>query len=291
VFSPLPALPGVEHRFLDLPTGVRVHVAEAGRADAPAVLALHGWPQHWWMWRRVIGLLGDDLRIVAPDLRGFGWSGQPADGDFAKERLVDDALALLDALGLERVHVMGHDWGGWVAILLGLRAPERLHTALLLGIAHPWQPRTTAALNAWRLAYQLPIAAPLLGPAFTRDGRLIRAYMRAGWGDMSTWDEDAAGLYLAAFADPGRARASSLMYRTFLTREIAPQLTGAFAGRRLTMPTRLLFGRRDPLGTAFAEGLERHGDDAAVEIVPGCGHFVPEERPELVARRALELFR
>jgi rfaE bifunctional protein nucleotidyltransferase chain/domain len=88
---PLPELPGVEHVELDLPTGVRVHVALAGPPDAPPVLALHGWPQHWWCWRRVIERLGGAVRIACPDLRGLGWSGWPDDGDFTKPRLADDA--------------------------------------------------------------------------------------------------------------------------------------------------------------------------------------------------------
>jgi pimeloyl-ACP methyl ester carboxylesterase len=60
-------------------------------------------------------------------------------------------------------------------------------------------------------------------------------------------------------------------------------------GRRLQVPTRLLFGERDPLGTAMAAGLERHGDDARVQFLDGCGHFVPEERPEAVAAAAREV--
>ena len=75
---PLPALPGVRHAHHQLPTGVRLHVAEAGDAAAPAVLAVHGWPQHWWMWRGVIPALAERHRVICPDLRGFGWSGQPA---------------------------------------------------------------------------------------------------------------------------------------------------------------------------------------------------------------------
>src|SRR5688572_10298658 len=96
--APPPPLPGVTHRFLDLDTGVRLHVAEAGPRDATPVLALHGWPQHWWAWRRVIPLLSGEYRLIAPDLRGFGWSEHPADGDFTKQRMADDAVALLDAL-------------------------------------------------------------------------------------------------------------------------------------------------------------------------------------------------
>ena len=110
---PLPDVPGVRHAHHDLPTGVRVHVAEAGPADGPPVLCLHGWPQHWLIWRGVIGELQDSHRLICPDLRGHGWSGWPQDGDFRKARLADDALALLDALGIERADVIGHDWGGW----------------------------------------------------------------------------------------------------------------------------------------------------------------------------------
>ena len=64
---------------------------------------MHGWPQHWWLWRDVLPVLAATHRVICPDLRGFGWSGQPADGDFAKDRLADDMLALLDVLGLDRV--------------------------------------------------------------------------------------------------------------------------------------------------------------------------------------------
>ena len=63
---PLPELPGVRHRTLHLPTGVRVHLAEAGPEDAPPVLCLHGWPQHWWIWRRVIPLLDGEYRLAVP---------------------------------------------------------------------------------------------------------------------------------------------------------------------------------------------------------------------------------
>src|SRR5262245_64493924 len=102
---PIPSIEGVEHTFHEIPTGVRIHVAAIGPRDAPAVLALHGWPQHWWVWRDVMRALETELRIVAPDMRGFGWSGWPADGDFRKQRVADDALALLDALGLEQVRL------------------------------------------------------------------------------------------------------------------------------------------------------------------------------------------
>src|SRR5829696_4652468 len=177
---PLPDVPGVRHTHHELPTGVRVHVAEAGPADGRPVLCL----------------------------RGHGWSGWPEDGDFRKARLADDALALLDALGIERADVIGHDWGGWTGLLLGITAPERVRSLLALSVLHPWQPRLTAARNAWRFAYQLPLATPLLGERLVRTEGFIRRVVRSGWSDKSTWDEESTRSYEATMRTPEGAKAS-----------------------------------------------------------------------------------
>src|SRR4051794_2455046 len=109
----MPEVAGVTHRDVDV-GGVRLHVAEAG--EGPPLLLLHGWPQHWWCWRYVIGELATTHRVIAPDLRGFGWSDAPP-GDYAKATFAADVLALMDAEGLDRVRVIGHDWGGYTAFL------------------------------------------------------------------------------------------------------------------------------------------------------------------------------
>jgi pimeloyl-ACP methyl ester carboxylesterase len=278
-----PDLPGVAHVFHDLPTGVRVHVAIAGAADAPAVLALHGFPQHWWMWRRVIPLLAPELRVLAMDLRGLGWSSQPANGaDFRKRRIAEDAVALLDVLGIERALLLGHDWGGWAAFLAVTAAPERFTGLVAAGIAHPWQPVATALRALPRLVYQPPLAAPGLGPRIIR--HVVPMLLRGAWGDSSTYDRGAEEVYAARYREPERAAAASRLYRDFLRHEIGRTRAG-----RLTVPARLLHGTRDPLGTALARGLERHGDDARTILLEGCGHFVPEERPEAVAAAVDEL--
>ena len=157
-----PALPGVEHRFHALSTGVRAHVAHAGPEDAPPLVLLHGFPQHWYCWRKVIPLLSADFRILAMDTRGLGWSG-PA-GDYRKARIAEDAVALLDDLGIERAGLAGHDWGGWAGFLAVLRAPERWTGYVAAGVAHPWQPPERMLRALPRLAYQPPLAMPLLGP-------------------------------------------------------------------------------------------------------------------------------
>ncbi len=276
----MPEVPGVEHSHHDLATGVRVHLASAGPIDAPPVLCLHGWPQHWWSWRHVIGELAADHRLLCPDMRGFGWSGMPADDDFTKQRVADDALALLDALGLERVRLVGHDWGGWAAILAALRAPERFSSLLAMSIASPWVPTTTGLRNLYRLAYIPPIAAPVVGERLIRDGAFVRRVLEVGRRDGQAWTPEEIATYVDVLREPQGARASSKLYRDFVLREAPKNAMGAFRGRRLAIPATLLHGHRDPLGRDLVQGFK-----GELEIVHGIGHFPPEEAPALVAER------
>src|SRR5829696_7583833 len=194
----LPSLPGVRHAEHTVSTGVTLHVAQAGDPAAPPLLLVHGWPQHWWAWRGVIPALAETHRLVCPDLRGFGWSGQPPDGDFTKERLADDLLALLDVLEIEQTGWLGHDWGGWAGWLAALRAPERITRLMAVSVVSPWADRAATALQAWRMLYQWPLATPVVGPAIVRDGRATRRFLRRA---MSHED---AELFVGVLRQPDR---------------------------------------------------------------------------------------
>ena len=222
--------------------------------------------------------------MIAPDLRGFGWSGQPADGDFAKERLADDMLALLDALGIARAGYLGHDWGAWAGQLAAIRAPERFTRLMTVSMLHPWAARLPTALHAWRLGYQLPLAAPGLGPALLRDGRPLRAVLAR------LIERDAAEVYAGVLREPERAAASNALYRTFLTRELPAIVAGRYAGARLGVPVKLLFPRGDMAQhPSQLPGIEARAPAAEVELVDG-NHFLLDRRPGLVADRALAWF-
>src|SRR4051794_41977890 len=119
--SDLPAVPGVRPRDVAA-GGVRLHVAEAG--DGPPLLLLHGWPQHWWCWRHLIPALAADHRVLAPDLRGWGWSDAPP-GHYAKATFAADIVAPLGAEGLHRGSGVGPGWGGPAAVLLPREPPPR----------------------------------------------------------------------------------------------------------------------------------------------------------------------
>ncbi|MCU1673201.1 MAG: Soluble epoxide hydrolase [Frankiales bacterium] len=282
----LPPLPGVTHRTVDA-GGLAVHVALAGPEDAPPLVLLHGWPQHWWCWNRVVPLLADEFRLVMPDLRGHGWTDAPP-GGYDKEQLASDLLATMDALGLDEVGLIGHDWGGWTGFLACLRAPERFRGFLALGIIHPFQQVDLRVLQAWRGAYQVALSTPFLSSwALRATPRIVEQAVRSG----SLRDPGDPHTYGEVFQEPARARASARLYRTFLLSEAGPVMRGRYRGQRLTVPTRLVGGAGDPVITgAFLEGYEEHADDLTVEVLEGVGHFVPEEAPDVVADRARLLF-
>jgi pimeloyl-ACP methyl ester carboxylesterase len=273
----LPTLDGITHRTVQA-RGWSFHVAEAGEGEP--LLLLHGWPQHWWAWRKVVPLLAPHVRLIMPDLRGFGWSDAPP-GRYDKQSMADDVLVLLDRLGLQRVRIVGHDWGGWVAFLACMIAPERFERALVLGISPPFgRPSPRMLLDLWRFAYMLAIAAPVVGERLVASERFVRTVLSARPGAFS---DDDLRTFTSVLAQPARARASVQLYRTFLVREALHGARG-----RLHVPTRLVVGERDPVvRPSLLAGRERFADDLTIELVPDCGHWIPAERPDLVAERVL----
>jgi len=139
----------ITHRTVEVGTGVRLHVAEAGpaaAAGAPTVLLLHGFPELWYTWRHQMrALAAAGYRAVAPDLRGYGGSDAPAlddAGQYTALHVVGDLVALIDALGEKRVFVAAHDWGALMAWSLCLFRPDRVRALVALSVAYA--PRSAA---------------------------------------------------------------------------------------------------------------------------------------------------
>ncbi len=283
-----PALEGVTHRDVRV-GGLRMHVAEAG-AGPPALL-VHGWPQHWYAWRKVIPLLAPHHRLICPDLRGFGWSDAPP-GSYAKAELARDVLALLDELGLQEVELIAHDWGAWVGFLMCLDQPERFRHYLALNIITPWpsRPSPRGLLDLARLWYQVAIATPWLGRALIMRTPFVNRLIGTGAVN-DPWAPGEIELFADVLRAPERADASVHLYRTFLLRELGPFLAGAFNARRLTVPTVLMHGTRDLAIDHRSLGEWRaHADSMSLELRHDSGHFIAEEIPDAVASRALALF-
>jgi pimeloyl-ACP methyl ester carboxylesterase len=255
------------------------------------VLCLHGWPQHWYEWRFLMpALAAAGHRAIAVDLRGFGWSDAPPDG-YEKENLATDVLAVMDALGLERVKLVGHDWGGWIGYLLCLRAPERFERYLALNILTPWVEQRMLVPELWRFTYQPMVASPFLGYRLHTSGQFVPRVLLGASVVRDNFDSETLHVFSDNLAEPDRARACVQMYRVFLTREQPEIIRGRYVRQRLTVPTLQLHGTDDAaLRPKMLAGWQRHADDMRVELVEGCGHFIADEAPDLVADRALEFF-
>ncbi|MGK5531691.1 alpha/beta fold hydrolase [Streptomyces sp. URMC 129] len=137
---PMPHVDGVTHHYASV-DGLRVHYAAAGTGE-PLVL-VHGWPQHWYAWRDLIGpLAARGHRVICPDVRGLGWSeGSPT--GYGLARLGADIVGLLDALGIARARLVGHDLGGAAGYRACLNHPERFERFVALATAPPWLPLRT----------------------------------------------------------------------------------------------------------------------------------------------------
>ena len=286
-----PQLPGVSHAFIPLSTGLRMHVAEAGQPEAPTVLLLHGFPQHWWEWRKIIPPLAEHYRVVAPDLRGAGWTDAPTDG-YTVDQVLADVLALLDALGLQQVGVVAHDFSAFVGFRLCFDHPERVAAFLCLG-PHPYlrfKPHMLAGVP--QLWFQPVVATPGLGPWALGTDRLAR-HLLTGFTTTpdSITDEDRA-IFTTRLHAQGHPEAGSALYRKLILPEMRRFLaSGAYRKRRLTVPTVSLLGGAD---AGVRPGmLDVHGnqaDDLVGHVVDGGAHFLADDRPDAVVAHALELF-
>jgi pimeloyl-ACP methyl ester carboxylesterase len=202
-----------------VPVGdVTLEVEDQG--SGPPVLLLHGWPDRGRLWRHQVGALGAaGFRTVVPDLRGFGDSDKPEDvAAYGLPNLVGDVLGLLDHLGVERAHVVGHDWGAALAWVTATLAPDRVESLVALSVGHPGA-FSAAGLpqreKSWyMLLFQFEgVAEELLS---RDDWRLFREWLR-GEGDVER--------YVADLSRPGALTAGLSWYRASMhpARQLEPQ--------------------------------------------------------------------
>ena len=265
---------GTSTTHITTPAG-RFTADVAGPEDGPTVLLLHGFPQSRYTWRDALPALADaGFRAVAPDQRGYSPGVRPADLDaYATDRLVGDVLDLLDVLEVDRVHLVGHDWGGQVAWLTAAQHPERLETLTVLSRPHPAAFARSFGVDpdqAARSGHHRSIGAETTDEWWADDCATLRRMLaRAG---VPAADADA---YLEVFTERAALDAALMWYR-------AAARTGGLRAAdcpAVEVPTLYLWGTADQsVGRAAAELTAEHvtGDYRFVEI-PGGGHFLTDE--------------
>jgi pimeloyl-ACP methyl ester carboxylesterase len=309
-----PVIPGVTHRVIEV-DDLPVHIAEAGAG--PLVLMLHGFPESWYSWRHQLTALADaGYHAVAPDQRGYGRTGGPEAVDqYTMLHLCGDVIGLMDALGAERAVVAGHDWGAPVAWNTALLRPDRVSG--VIGLSVPYTPRgSTPPVFALRALfgdgfYICYFQQPGVADAeLNSDPRTtLRRVLSSASGDataggapvipagqgfldicrepgvLPAWLTDAdIDVYAAQFADSGFTRPLN-WYRAM---DLTWELTAAWKHAPVTVPAAYLAGDRD-VAVSFLGGPAVLDQLKAVvpglrlgRILPGCGHWTQQERPDEV---------
>jgi pimeloyl-ACP methyl ester carboxylesterase len=269
-----------ESKFFDL-SDVRMHVITAG--SGPSVLLLHGWPQTWYEWRHVIPLLAGQYRLIVPDLRGLGDTSFAANG-YEKKHAARDIAELCRALGITSAHLVGHDWGGPVAYSVALQWPELVQTLTIVDVVIPGDGRAGGMAQGgkrWHHAFhQTPHLPEALTIGRERD---YLAWFYGEYAEAPVVDKLALDEFLRCYSRPGGMAAGFEYYRA------APQ-DAEFNSRLLADCGKL---RVPVLTVSGGAGRGRVEETAAsvmlcadtVEsyVLPGCGHLVPEERPQELA--------
>jgi pimeloyl-ACP methyl ester carboxylesterase len=293
---PTSHLPGLTHRFIQV-RGARFHVAELAPdpaqadPDALPVLFLHGLPTHWYLWRHVPGQLAGSRRLICLDLRGCGWSEATRKG-YATADQVADVLAVLDEFGADRVHLVGHETGGWLGFLLCFAAPERFEAYLGVNTSHPWlEKRFGVPWSAWRFWYTAFWEYPLIGRRVLRHWPGFTRFLLKYWaGRDQPMDAAALEEYVHSYRSKERSRVLEQNLWQFVLHDIPALARGRFRTVRLSVPTLLLVGTRDPVTVLeSASGLPEHADRLEVRAVPGA-RMLPETSPAVVAAAAREWF-
>lgn len=278
----------VTHRYIDIGE-IKVHVAEAGEGEP--LLMLHGWPQHWYMWKKQISFFAKHYKVIVPDIRGFGWSDAPDTG-YTKDELADDLLKLIQTLGYKEVRLLSHDWGGWIGFIAAAKNPGLIKQHFATNIAPIWPKLDLKLIPAtFKLSYMIPVSAPYFGPKMLMKGNYQRWLFRRGNTRKEGWTEEQMNVFADRFIDISRAKASSKLYRDFVLKEYLPLGLGKYKKYHLKTPTYVLFGVKDcQVSTAFLRGYEKYADDITIERVENSGHFIVDEQPDLVNERALKFF-
>ncbi|UWF77042.1 MULTISPECIES: alpha/beta fold hydrolase [Microbacterium] len=280
---PLPDAPGFEHRMVDTP-GLRTHIATIGTGDP--VLMLHGFPQHWWQWRRIgPRLAAAGYRVICPDLRGSGWTEADEQG-YRRETMLHDVVALLDALGLPRVRVVSHDLGSVVAGQLAYAHAERVRSAVQLSVPPGFMIFTPKLLPAFRHMPRM---------LRHREGASLRWVFGGPWTATPMTDETIDG-YLRVHSRPEVSRAVRALYRGMVIPEVMRLSRGDYKRMRLHPPTLAAFGRedgpfREEIVRRICREADRRADRFELAFVEGAAHFMTDDAPDEVAELILDWFR
>lgn len=290
-------LPGFERRTIGV-NGRKIQALVGG--SGPPLLMLHGDPQTHLCWHRTAPALMDSFTVVLTDLRGRGESHKPLPSAeheaYSKRVMAAEQLSVMQSLGYERFALVGHDRGARVARRLALDHPERITKLVVMDIVPAldfYDGADASIAQDYYYFFFLTQPAP-------RPERLIagdpRGFMREILLDLSRrgspYDAGALETYLQAASTPDAVAAMCECFRAGIVRDVAHDRADRAAGHRIRCPVLVLWGEEGVVGRHFDLPAVWRGWADDVEFAPmPCGHFIPEEVPELVVEKLQSFLR
>lgn len=291
--------PGFESQYIATEEGSIFARIGGPKSGKPLVL-LHGFPQTHVMWHRIAPALAKTHRVIAMDLRGYGWSSVPRSDEshtvYSKREMAKDVIRVAEALGHTQFALVGHDRGARVAYRLALDHPGRLSKLVLLDIIPTiamWErmdAKRAMQVYHWSfLAQEAPMPETLIGKAPTE----WLEHTLASWThskDLSAFDARALAHYRAFFSDPARIHAVCEDYRAGATRDAEADEASRAKGETIACPVLVLWGGSGipASGTSPLDVWRGFAPGAAGQAIES-GHFLAEENP-VATLAALERF-
>ncbi len=281
----------IEHLAVQA-NGAAFHVARTG--SGPPLLLLHGWPEFWLTWEPVMQRLADRFTLIAPDLRGFGDSDKPA-GPFGPGDHAADMVALLDALGVDRVGVVGHDVGGAVMQPLARQAPDRIVGLFFFDFVYPGIGTRMAEpdrLNEiwYQSFHQMEMAPRLVGTSRDACQTYIGHFLRH-WAYCKDAFDDVLDAFTDNFLKPGNLAGGFAHYRAAHAGRVAMMKGEAPALPPIALPCCVRWAEHDPLfPSAWTDRLGETFTDLDLALFGGVGHFPHREDPDRAAAEIAAFF-
>lgn len=282
----IPSLPGFTSQFTTA-NGVQLHYVVGG--EGPPLVLLHGWPEIWWEYRKVMPTLAASFRVIAVDLRGAGASEKPASG-YDKKNMALDIYELAHNLGYSEINIAGHDIGAQVAFSFAENHPAATTKVALLSVTHPD-----------KSYYQIPMLAPPGDPfspwwfAFNqltalpaelvsgRSGFLVNSIFNYLLVNPDAIDEESRAIYAANYSYPAAIQGGNAWYQAFNTDIADMNSYGKVTAPMLGLAAGFFFDLMQAV-------LPTEGTNVQVVQIANAGHYFVEEQPAAVIQQFLEFF-
>jgi pimeloyl-ACP methyl ester carboxylesterase len=265
--------------------GIRLHYVTAGQGEP--IFLLHGYPETHHTWHKVIPILAQQFKVIAPDLRGLGDSERPASG-YDKRTIAEDIYQLGRSLGYKSIYLVGHDYGGTVAYFLAAAHPEFVKRLVVIEAAPAGLGETefvplVQGGGAWFRAFHLAPDLPEALVAGRERIYLSWLYRRFSKNPEAISPSD-LDEYVRTYSKPGAMKAGFEYYRTYFEDK---KYGEEYAKTKLQMPV-LAIGGEDFYGAAVEKSLKLGAVNVKGITIQNSGHFVPEEQPQVLAQHLID---